>query len=545
MTHRSLHRRRRPRLPNSPRLRFKKKKKNSTTQAFASRATSAAAVPPTSLGATSAASRRSLEPRSPASSSRARSLSPVPRRGGSVAAAAFPFASASAFHQPPPPPSQAAVLEAVGVARGLASAECFEHFSGGSVVEAAAKLSAPPLVDRGGSEKVDAHSVLARRLSSHSLSSSSSRSLSPASSASAAALASCLVTPVTEEENAGEAAREQLRRSAEETELEVSQRFAREIATREALTPAGVSSAEGRERGRVSSTARFSTDVAPAPGSGSRGGNGGGSSRRRGSRGGGGDSAADPLSVLLIALGAPAPPEVVSTINRRDVQVEEKWEKTVEEQEEEPLAPSAPSPPLALIADDADREEERDLPLLPTSTSSLLPRVDTLPPALDNERPETMASLAQLAMALDGVHASAAANILSLDEDFAAAVGNGGGGSLGRPLASLGSGVAGASTLGSNDFDDDLDDAESDGEKGEVLRFLGGRSNVVAAGVGSSNNNGRYKNFGSTFSVISSATLVAAASGAAPSPWLTLEEEQEAAAAAAAAQGEKREAVGV
>lgn len=503
-------------------------------------------MPPTSLGATSAASRRSLEPRSPASSSRARSLSPVPRRGGSVAAAAFPFASASAFHQPPPPPSQAAVLEAVGVARGLASAECFEHFSGGSVVEAAAKLSAPPLVDRGGSEKVDAHSVLARRLSSHSLSSSSSRSLSPASSASAAALASCLVTPVTEEENAGEAAREQLRRSAEETELEVSQRFAREIATREALTPAGVSSAEGRERGRVSSTARFSTVVAPAPGSGSRGGNGGGSSRRRGSRGGGGDSAADPLSVLLIALGAPAPPEVVSTINRRDVQVEEKWEKTVEEQEEEQLAPSAPSPPLALIADDADREEERDLPLLPTSTSSLLPRVDTLPPALDNERPETMASLAQLAMALDGVHASAAANILSLDEDFAAAVGggNGGGGSLGRPLTSLGSGVAGASTLGSNDFDD----AESDGEKGEVLRFLGGRSNVVAAGVGSSNssnNNGRYKNFGSTFSVISSVTLVAAASGAAPSPWLTLEEEQEAAAAAAAAQGEKREAVGV
>ena len=164
-----------------------------------------------------------------------------------------------------------------------------------------------------------------------------------------------------------------------------------------------------------------------------------------------------------------------------------------------------------------------------------------------------MASLAQLAMALEAVHASAAANTLSLDEeDFGPAGGSGGGGGSppggGRPLAplaslSLGAGVAGACTLRSNDFDDDrdIDDCESEFEKGEVLRFLGGGGGRSAvAGVGSNGN----KNSSSS-SVISSAMLFAAASGAAPSPWLTPEEEEKALTATSAAGERGREAVGV
>ena len=163
-------------------------------------------------------------------------------------------------------------------------------------------------------------------------------------------------------------------------------------------------------------------------------------------------------------------------------------------------------------------------------------------------------------MALDAVHATAAQNTLSLDEeDFDDRIGNGGGvgGGVGggrsiAPLASLGPGVAGAGacTLGSNDFDDEreIDEHESDLERKVVLRFLGGGGGAgrgaaatakAATAVGSSS---------SSSSVISSAMLVAAASGAAPSPWLTLEEEADAAAtaAAAAAAGERgREAVGV
>jgi len=462
------------------------------------------------------------------------------------------------LHQQQPQQSQAAVLEAVGVARGLASAECFEQYS--------AKLGAPPLVGEEG-KKVDdgsdaATSVLSRHLSSSSSSlasssSASNNSLSPDSSASAAALASCLVTPITEEENAGEAAREQLRRSAEETEAEVEMRFAREISTREALTPAGVNASSSS-----ATASRFSAEVAPAPGSGARG-NGGASSsssRRRGSRGGAGNSNADPLSMLLIALGAPAPPEVVSRINRGDVEIQGKRGGEKEEgKEKEELASTSPSLPLAADDEGPENDNQQQQPLFP-------PRVESLPPALDNEKPETMASLAQLAMALEAVHASAAANTLSLDEDdfFAEATATtetttamttvaGAGGRKVAPLAvaslsPLGTGLLATDcTLRSNDFDDGrgIEEAESEDEREEVLRFLRAKRSVV--GVVSSDRNGKSSSSSAAAapSVISSAMLVAAASGAAPSPWLTLEEEEEALAAAAAGGGERREPVGV